>query len=312
VIRSVYPLRFVLVHMDLLHPDERKLWERFEQRLPEGLGIAGHFGGTIAFELRPVPEVSRRWERNFSTDLVAAHPQARVDVSLVREDPEIDPTVRVEFNGRRLTELPLRSAPTALRLALPPPYPRVDRDVLSLEVVYRIRPHGFSGPAPLIGATGVHSPVDLAVTSAGKYTGSTTSIQVNGVDVSPNRRGYNVAVIDPRSGQVTERDGFDTFLSRAESARLAERIARIPSGFIVVAAIRDDGVGQLTGDAVQALRSLGGKLDPRGTLFVSHLVIGVKGAPPGSAVEAFGPELLTRFIGRQRGDLLVTRNFQLE
>jgi Interleukin-like EMT inducer len=312
VIRSVYPLRFVLVHMDLLHPDERKLWERFEQRLPEGLGIAGHFGGTIAFELRPVPEESRRWERNFSTDLVAAHPQARVDVSLVREDPEIDPTVRVEFNGRRLTELPLRSAPTALRLALPPPYPRVDRDVLSLEVVYRIRPHGFSGPAHLIGATGVHSPVDLAVTSAGKTAGSTTSIQVNGVDVSLNRRGYNVAVIDPRSGQVTERDGFDTFLSRAESARLADHIARVPLGFIVVAAIRDDGVGQLTNDAVQALRSLGGKLDPRGTLFVSHLVIGVKGVPPGSAVEAFGPERLTRFVGRQRGDLLVTRNFQLE
>ena len=312
VIQSVYPLRYLLVHLDLLNPDERSLWERFEQYLPEGLGIAGRFGDTIAFELRSVPEVSRRWERSFSTDLAAAHPHARVDISLLREDPEIDTTVRVEFNGRRLAEVPLRSAPTALRLALAPPYPRVDRNVLSLEVVYRVRPDVLAGPAHLIGTTGVHSPVDLAVTSAGKLSGSTASLQVNGVEVSPNRRGYNVAVIDPRSGQVTDRDWFDTFLSRAESARLAGHIARIPPGFIVVAAIRDDGVGQLTDEAVQALRSLGGKLDPRARLFVSHLVIGVKGAPPGSAVEALGPERLARVIGRQRGDLLGTRNFQLE
>ena len=312
VIRSVYPLRYLLVHLDTLSPDQRSLWERFEQHLPEGLGIAGRFGDTIAFELRPVPEVSRRWERTFSTDLVTAHPHARVDVSLLRKDPEIDPMIRVEFNGHQLAEVPLRPAPTAFRFALPPPYPRVDRNVLALEVAYRVRPDTRAGPAYLIGTTGVHSPVDLAVTSAGKHSGSTTSIQVNGVEVSPNRRGYNVAVVDPRSGQVTERDAFDTFLSRAESARLAERIARVPPGFVVVAAIRDDGVGQLTDEAVQALRSLGGALDPRARLFVSHLVIGVKGASPGSAVEARGPERLTRFIGRQRGDLLVTQHFQLE
>jgi hypothetical protein len=38
----------------------------------------------------------------------------------------------------------------------------------------------------------------------------------------------------------------------------------------------------------------------------------VKGAAPGTAVEAFGPERLTRVIGRDRGKLLVTRSFRLE
>ena len=79
-----------------------------------------------------------------------------------------------------------------------------------------------------------------------------------------------------------------------------------------MASIRADGVGQLTDDAVSALRSLGGRVDPRGALFVSHLLIGVKGAAPGTAVETFGPSRLTRVIGRDRGDLLVTRNFRLE
>jgi hypothetical protein len=57
---------------------------------------------------------------------------------------------------------------------------------------------------------------------------------------------------------------------------------------------------------------LGGQIDPRGTLFVSHLLIGVKGAALGTAVEAFGPARLTRVIGRDRGHLLVTRDFRLE
>jgi hypothetical protein len=105
---------------------------------------------------------------------------------------------------------------------------------------------------------------------------------------------------------------FDTFVSRAESARLADFIARVPAGWIVVAAIRDDGVGQLADDAVRAFRSVGGRVDPRGTPFVSHLLIGVKGASPGTAVEAFGPARLMRVIGRDRGDLLITRDFRLE
>jgi hypothetical protein len=132
------------------------------------------------------------------------------------------------------------------------------------------------------------------------------------MEVAPNLRGYNVVVVDPRSGAVAGREVFDTFVSRDESARLAAYIARVPAGWITVATIRDDGVGQLTGDAVRAFRSLGGRVDPRGTLFVSHLLIGVKGAAPGTAVEAFGPARLTRVVGRDRGDLLVTRDFRLE
>jgi hypothetical protein len=57
---------------------------------------------------------------------------------------------------------------------------------------------------------------------------------------------------------------------------------------------------------------VGGRVDPRGTPFVSHLLIGVKGASPGTAVEAFGPARLMRVIGRDRGDLLITRDFRLE
>jgi hypothetical protein len=88
----------------------------------------------------------------------------------------------------------------------------------------------------------------------------------------------------------------------------------VPPGWIVAAAIKDDGVGRLEDDAVLAFRSVGGQVDPRGGgLFVSHLLVGVKGAPPGTAVEELGPGRLTRVIGLDRGaSLLVIRDFRLE
>jgi hypothetical protein len=312
-IRSIYPLRFLLVHLDRLRrPPERASWERFAESPPEGLRVVGRFGTTIVLELSGEPERSRRWERTFSTDLVAARPHAHVEVALAAEDPEVQPAVDVDFNGRRLTRFVPATAPVALRILLPPPYEKADRNLLRLDVSYRLRPDVSAGRTYRIGDTGVHSPVDLVVTSGGKQHGWLASIEVNGVEVARNFRGYNVAVVEPHSGTVEHRDVFDTFLSEAESARLTDLIDRVPAGRIVAAAVKDDGVGKLTDEAVRAFRSLGGQIDPRGTLFVSHLLVGVKGAAPGTAVEAFGLARLTRVIGRDRGDVLVTRDFRLE
>jgi hypothetical protein len=313
LIRSVYPLRYVLAHLDQLRPDERALWEDFGRTPPDGLRVVGRFGPTLVFEPGG-PETSRRWERTFSTDLVAARPHARVRVALAREDPEIEPTVEVSFNGRSLTRVIPGPSPVEVRVPLPPPYPRVDRNLVGLELTYRLRP-GVHGDARYrIGETGLRSPVDLMVMSAGKPYGRAASILVNGADLSRHRRGYNVVVIDEHSGEVVARELFDTFIARSESARLAEFIGRVPAGAIVVAAIKEDGVGQLGDDAVQALHSVGGRVDPRsGGLFVSHLVIGAKGAPPGTAVEAFGPGRLTRAVGQDRADrVMVIDDFRLE
>jgi len=312
-IRSIYPLRYVLAHLDQLSEDERAVWEGFGRPPWDGLRPVGRFGSTLVFEFAPGPERSRRWERTFSTDVVAARPHARVHVGLAREDPEIQPTVDVSFNGRALTRLALDSAPMDLRVPLPPPYPRVDRNVFGLEITYRLRPDVSDDSRYRIGGTGVHSLVDLVVTSAGREHGRAASIRINGTDASPNLRGYNVVVVDAHSGEIRSREIFDTFVAPAESARLAEFIRRVPAGSIVAAAVKDDGVGHLTDDAVQAFRSVGGRLDPRGTLFVSHLLIGVKGAPPGTAVEATGLQRLTRVVGRDRQDsVLEIRDFRLE
>jgi len=72
-------------------------------------------------------------------------------------------------------------------------------------------------------------------------------------------------------------------------------------------------VASLTGEAVAALASLGGAVDPRGSFHASHLLVGVKGASPGSAVEAAGHRRLLRVIGVDRRDrAMEVDEFRLE
>jgi hypothetical protein len=113
-------------------------------------------------------------------------------------------------------------------------------------------------------------------------------ITVGGEDASLHRRGYNLAVIDPQSGKVIDRAGFDTMENESESQALADFIARIPEGYIVVAALKEGGTQSLTEEAVEALASLGSEVDLRGKDNLSHAIIGVKGAALGTALEAAG------------------------
>jgi hypothetical protein len=137
-----------------------------------------------------------------------------------------------------------------------------------------------------IGTTGVTSPVNLAVESAGQEVGSLAHIYVNGVDVSANQRGYNVAIIEPGSGRVESVAAFDTHLDETASRALAAFLAEVPDGRIVVVAVADEASRLLGPEAVAALGSIGVGGDLRERFRWGQAAIGVKGAAPGSAIEA--------------------------
>jgi len=150
----------------------------------------------------------------------------------------------------------------------------------ALELVGDAREAGFE-----IGKTGIASPASIVAYSAGSEVGDFAHIFVNGVDVSPNLRGYNIVVLNAQTGAVEARAAFDAFASAQESARLAQFIAKIPNGKIVAVAVRDEAARFLTEDAVSALRSIGARADLRGKFRWSHAFIGVKGSTNGNANE---------------------------
>ncbi|MGB8644160.1 MAG: interleukin-like EMT inducer domain-containing protein [Anaerolineae bacterium] len=147
-----------------------------------------------------------------------------------------------------------------------------------------------------IGQTGATSPVSVVVRSAGEEQGNFGHIFVQGVDESPNERGYNLIVMDPQTGHVEARANFDTLASAENSTRLADWLAAVPDGKIVAVAVADEASLNLTGPAVEALRSIGAQEDLRGKFRWSHAIIGVKGALPGTALEAASETRVSQLV----------------
>jgi Interleukin-like EMT inducer len=145
-----------------------------------------------------------------------------------------------------------------------------------------------------IGTTGIQAPLAIEVHSGGPadFAYITVGTGEEAQDGSVHGPGYNVAVIDPRTGRILDRQGFDTTPSgsEAEAAALADYLNALPEGRIVAVAMQGEGTAHLTEEAVAALHGLGGQADPRGTTGWSHALIGVKGAQAGTALEAAGPE----------------------
>lgn len=154
--------------------------------------------------------------------------------------------------------------------------------------------------------------MDLQLKSGGLGAGNQASVLVNGLERAPNRRGYNVVAIHPASGDVLWADVFDTHGSLQESRRLADAIGRVPAGAIVAAVVREEATQKLTDEAVAALRSVGGSQDIRGHDRLSHLLVGVKGAPAGTALEQSGYTPLEVTMGTPPEQIgMEVRNFAL-
>ena len=133
----------------------------------------------------------------------------------------------------------------------------------------------------------------------GRRRATTPTSTSTASDVTANRRGYNLAVIDPRTGAVEQTAAFDTFADAKESNRMAELINKLPAGRIVALAVRDEASMNLQQDAVDALGSLGATVDLRGKFRWGQAIIGVRGAAPGTALEAAGRDAPVQvYVGR--------------
>jgi hypothetical protein len=198
-------------------------------------------------------------------------------------------TLRITVNGQRLPQsFSIGPYWEEYAVTVPASYLKSGLNEVILQATYAASPRDVLPGNFGVGETGVTSLVEITVNSAGSYAGDFAYITVDGEDASTHRRGYNLAVIDPANGAVVQKAGFDTFANEFESQDLVDFVAQIPEGYIVAVAVKGDGAAHLTDAAVEALASLGGLSDLRGTENLSHAMIGVRGAAPGAALEASG------------------------
>jgi hypothetical protein len=157
---------------------------------------------------------------------------------------------------------------------------------LTLHFAHTAQPRQVLPASLLIGQTGVETPVDLEVNSGSDFAFMTVGFGAEEVDASAHRRGVNVAVIQPQSGQVTASKGFDTAANAFETAALSQFIAEIPVGQIVLIATQgSDAATFITADTLAGFQSLGLSVE---SLTPPFSAIGVKGAPAGTALQTAG------------------------
>jgi hypothetical protein len=301
-LRRIHPLRYLVVHLDdpALEPPWRAVWLGLRAAPPALLRFRGSFGAADLYEVVPLPERGSRIERHVSYDLLRTRPVLHVGLAPLVGGPGLDQRVEVLVNGRLTGTVALDRAARAT-VALSPPFHRAAPNAIVLRYVYQ-RPAGAVDAAYEIGGTGRRSPADLRVRSGGQPWGDRASIEVDGVERAGNWRGYNLVALEA-TGRVRSAEVFDTFGDPAAPARLVAWVAGLPPGIIVAGAVKDEASGRLDAAAVGALAALGVAGDLRGRFRESHAFVGVKGAPPGSALEALGPRPLELTVGRPQAGL---------
>ncbi len=120
------------------------------------------------------------------------------------------------------------------------------------------------------------------------------SILAGGHEISPNEPGYNLAILDPESGDVMARDSFNTVLDYdpvkgdvkdrpLENLRMQRFIRSATDGYIVVGAIRDEATSLLQKETVEVMhKMLGSTIEisevPQERYRLSHAFLSIKGA----------------------------------
>ncbi|MFZ2487903.1 MAG: interleukin-like EMT inducer domain-containing protein [Anaerolineae bacterium] len=150
-------------------------------------------------------------------------------------------TLALQADGSTTAAQPLPETWTELRFTL---HAELNAVALRFSQVYPVQP----------------APVSLAVTSAGLDAGSYAHIWLNGVDLAPNSRGYNLAIIDAATWQPRAVAVFDTHADPAASAALVAFLQQFDTDSLLALAIKDSAGAQLSDEAAAALAAVG--LDP--------------------------------------------------
>jgi hypothetical protein len=138
-------------------------------------------------------------------------------------------------------------------------------------------------------------PPEVTVLSAGEEVGDFGHIFVNGREVSPNQRGYNIAVIQP-DGLINAAN-FDTHFDPTASTALVRFLASSPPNAFIAVAAADETSANLSEEAVRALQAVGARGDLRGCFRCSHAFIHTPTRETYEAFDALRPVGVTSGLG---------------
>lgn len=157
----------------------------------------------------------------------------------------------------------------------------------------------------MVGKTEVALPFDLLVQSpGGNRVRRMAHLFLNNHDYGGEERGFHTLLIEPGTGQVAQLGVFDIWLSSDETDRMVRVLHSMPAGTVGAFAVLGDASVNMDEELEAALREFG--LLPEAILLrrskffglrFSFAAIGVKGAIPGTAMQAWSPDLYGNAYG---------------
>lgn len=159
----------------------------------------------------------------------------------------------------------------------------------------RLHFSSFSPPPALRASASSFILPDVSVLSAGEEVGDFGHIYINGQEVGPNQRGYNMAILQPDGTLRTA--NFDTHLDPAASTSLANFLASAPPGALIALAAADEASARLSQEAVDAFHAIGVTGDLRGCFRCSHAFIRDSAGRTYEALDPLRPVGVTTGLG---------------
>lgn len=197
-------------------------------------------------------------------------------------------TVQASLNGVPVGQATLTPGWNDYTFDLPAAVVTTGPNTLHLALANTHQPRQVQPETALIGQTGVPAPAVMDVHAFDEAFMTITDDAGRTVDASAGRRGINVAVVDEQTGQLLDRRGFDTAANSYEATALADFLATVPTGRIVLVATKGDGTAFVTPAARTALANLG--IRPDFSAGDRLAAVGVQGAAPGAAAQAVGSD----------------------
>jgi len=286
-LRTYFHPRYVVLKADLYAREYAPNVARILDEARDDLRLVAQMGETRIFELKSGGRGPRllRWYPE-ALHAGKAGVALRGQMEGIRPDMDVSVTVSADdqllasWSGQTFLQDVRQFVPFKARSSAP----------VSVEVAadYRIR---ADAAMPVIGGTAVRTPVDVGIVAGLERTAmSVNNRSWNG------QKGYTLLTIDPADGRIEAR-AFNTSWYEEDSLKLAEYVAALAPGRIVVLASTYDVSRRLTQDAVRALNTLGFQQDLRGRLHTAHAGVGVKGAARGTAIECVGPGSVACGVG---------------
>lgn len=195
-------------------------------------------------------------------------------------------TLTLLVNEQPVGTLPLQPSWQIIETVLPADLLQPGLNRLQLRFSHLAIPREVIPAQLAIGQTGLSVPVDVEINSHADFSFVTVGFGEEAMDASTHRRGFNLAVLDPHSGQVLDMVGFDTAANEFEAQALSTYIAQIPAGQLVIVSSQGLDAAAFLNDDFAAL---GGT---EGIPAVPYSLIGVKGAAPGNGMEISGEAYL--------------------